>query len=458
MTIYVCIREYLQFYFLSRNRSYNNSLFLFSSSTIRDVSCPVVSRICYIKFLDTSSVAVAQHMSNTVFIDRAVVVVPVPNGQIPDEFKAIEMLNNGTLIPGQQPCTGFKLPPECINRIEGSAPNQVITTSDPKLEQNDLPKYPNLPVNFDARRIEETRRTILVLDTKPDWTVEDLIDFFEAVGEVKYGRVAEKDTARHIMIEFSEQKSVVDALKLQGAMFNGEPLNLYHSTEPITKPQAKTNEAAQKEIEDAMSIVKEAQSMISAAIDPMIGSMLTKEKAPASSAATSRRRSRSRSREPRRRRDRSRNRGSRRSRSRSPRRSRSRSRRRSRSRSRSKRSTSRRRRSRSRDRDRRRKSKSRQRSRSRSRDRRRDKRRDRTDKRTKKSPARYRSKSRERDRDKDRERKSKRRSPDYPKKVRRDYDDEEKIGQEGSMPREIKKRAARTPSPAKSDHMDLSSP
>lgn len=92
--------------------------------TIRDVSCPVVSRICYIKFLDHSSVATAQHMSNTVFIDRAVVVIPVPGGQIPDEFKAIEMLNNGTLVPGQQPC-GSKLPPECINRIEGSAPNQV---------------------------------------------------------------------------------------------------------------------------------------------------------------------------------------------------------------------------------------------------------------------------------------------------------------------------------------------
>lgn len=92
--------------------------------TIRDVSCPVVSRICYIKFLDACSVPVAQHMSNTVFIDRAVVVIPVASGMIPDEFKAIEMLNNGTLLPGLQPCNS-KLPPECINRIEGSAPNQV---------------------------------------------------------------------------------------------------------------------------------------------------------------------------------------------------------------------------------------------------------------------------------------------------------------------------------------------
>lgn len=301
-------------------------------------------------------------------------------------------------------------------------------------------------MNFDARRIEETRRTILVLQPKPEWTVEELIEFFENVGEVKYGRVAEKDQARHIMIEFSEQRSVVDALKLQGTPYKGDAMNLYHSTEPIAKPQTKTNEAAQKEIEDAMTIVKEAQSMISAAIDPMIGigMLATKEKAPVI-AATSRRRSRSRSREPsRRQRNRSRNR-TRRSRTRS----RSRSRRRSRSRSRSKRSSSRRHRSRSRDR-RRAKSKSRQRSRTRSRDRRRDKRRG-NEKRSRQSPARHRSRSRDnKDRDRvDREKKSKRRSPDYPKKIKRDYDDEEKIGQDGSTPRErereTRKGRARTP-------------
>lgn len=324
-----------------------------------------------------------------------------------------------------------------------------------------MPKYPSLPVNFDARRIEETRRTILVLDPKPEWSVEELIEFFENIGEVKYGRVAEKDQSRHIMIEFSEQKTVIDALKLQGTPYKGDALNLYHSTEPIAKPQAKTNEAAQKEIEDAMSIVKEAQSMISAAIDPMIGiGMAKSDKVAPVIATTSRRRSRSRSREPsRRNRNRSRNRTSRRSRTRSPRRSRSRSRRRSRSRSRSKRSSSRRRRSRSRDR---RRAKSRQRSRSRSRDRRSNKRRGGNEKRSsRQSPSRHRSRSRDRDRS-DRDRKSKRRSPsDYPKKIKRDYDDEEKIGQDrgGSMARESKKSSrARTPSPTKSDHMDLSSP
>lgn len=50
-----------------------------------------------------------------------------------------------------------------------------------------------------------------------------------------------------------------------------------HSTQSICKPQAKSNEAAQREIEEAMCRVKEAQHLISAAIDPVIG-LLSKDK------------------------------------------------------------------------------------------------------------------------------------------------------------------------------------
>jgi len=40
---------------------------------------------------------------------------------------------------------------------------------------------------------------------------------------------------------------------------------VYHATQAIVKPQAKTNEAAQKEIEDAMS--RQAQTILSQGID-----------------------------------------------------------------------------------------------------------------------------------------------------------------------------------------------
>lgn len=92
--------------------------------TIRDVSCPVFSRICYVKFFESSCVAVAQHLTNTVFIDRALIVCPVLSGHIPDEFKALEMTNNGTIVPGLHSHDSC-LPPEVVNRIEGQPPNQV---------------------------------------------------------------------------------------------------------------------------------------------------------------------------------------------------------------------------------------------------------------------------------------------------------------------------------------------
>uniref|UniRef100_A0A3Q0S915 RRM domain-containing protein n=1 Tax=Amphilophus citrinellus TaxID=61819 RepID=A0A3Q0S915_AMPCI len=38
------------------------------------------SKVCYIKYRDPSSVGVAQHLTNTVFIDRALIVVPCAEG------------------------------------------------------------------------------------------------------------------------------------------------------------------------------------------------------------------------------------------------------------------------------------------------------------------------------------------------------------------------------------------
>lgn len=291
--------------------------------TVRDVSCPVTSRICYVKYIESHSVPVAQHLTNTVFIDRALIVIPVASGQIPDEYRALEMASNGTLVPGLQKQT-YKLPPEVVNRIDGFVPNQVIRTDDPKLIENNLPEYPPLPVNFDARKIEETRRTIVVVDIPMSWKLDEIMDIFKDNGEVKYARFAESGEGKRMaMIEFCDQKSIITALKLHGTEFDGRQVNLYHSTQPIAKPEAKSNEAAQKEIEEAMSIVKEAQSMISAAIDPVIG-LLGSKKSRTRSRSRKRTRTRSRSRSrSRRHKTRSRERERKRSRSR---RSRSRSR------------------------------------------------------------------------------------------------------------------------------------
>lgn len=387
--------------------------------TIRDVSCPVQSRICYIKFVDSTTVGIAQHMTNTVFIDRALIVIPVQNGEIPDEYYALEMTRNGTIVPGLN-VNEPKLPPHVTNIVQGSGDEQVIATNDPKLVENDLPAYPPLPANYDSVKVEETRRTILVVNKDASLTVDEMIEFFSAAGEVKYLRDCSRksDGTSHMLIEFSDQPSIVNALKLNGMELKGKPLEIQHATQAIVKPQAKSNEAAQKEIEEAMSRFKEAQNMINASIEPVIG-MLTKDKRS--------RRSRSRSR-------------SRRHRSRS----RSASRR---SHSRRRRSSSRSRRSRSRDRRRRSKSKSRRRSHSRSR-RSHSRRRSRsksTSKRSRRSrdrKSRDRSKDRRRSRDRDRK-------PDVDKKEKSSRDSKEKKSDKESSTDVSERKRSRSRSPSR---------
>ena len=54
----------------------HNFLVFFSS----DSPLPVTSRVCFVKFRETESVGVSQHLTNTVFVDRALIVVPFAEG------------------------------------------------------------------------------------------------------------------------------------------------------------------------------------------------------------------------------------------------------------------------------------------------------------------------------------------------------------------------------------------
>ncbi|XP_064604652.1 probable splicing factor, arginine/serine-rich 7 isoform X2 [Liolophura sinensis] len=332
-----------------------------------DILVPV--KVCFVRFEDSVTAGVALHLTNTVFIDRALAIGPYHDDVIPDEGLGLQISLQaaaGTL-PGNSP----SWPSNIISKVQGAGPSQVITTNDPKLTALGLPQYPPLPGNTDPSKIEEIRRTVYVGNLDSTVTAEKVLNFFTQAGEVKFVRMAGDDTqpVRFAFVEFSDQRSIPTALTYNGVMFAGRPLKVNHSNNAIVKPHVKP-EAAQREIDEAMKKVKEAQSLISAAIDPGRDKF-------------SRSRSRSRSR---RRRSRSR---SRKSPSRSRRRSRSRTRR---SRSRTRRSRSRKR-SRSRSRTRRRGSKSRSRSRNR---RSRSHKRSRSRSRTRSRRSRSRSKSRSR--------------------------------------------------------------
>ncbi|XP_072295396.1 serine/arginine-rich splicing factor 11 isoform X2 [Eucyclogobius newberryi] len=234
-----------------------------------DSPLPVTSRVCFVKFLEPESVGVSQHLTNTVFVDRALIVVPFAEGVIPDESKAMSLLAPANAVAGMMPGGGL-LP----------TPNPLA-----------------------------------------------------AMGASPFG----------LGVPTIEQMA---AMGFHGANMNPQALSadflkLMQSIDPKMNPLAAglgltsglKTDASSKEIEEAMKRVREAQSLISAAIEP--GSKKD-DKRKRSRSRSRRRRSRSRSRH-----RRSNSRPRRRSHSRSRRRSKSPRRRRSHSRDKSRRSRSR---------------------------------------------------------------------------------------------------------------------
>merc|ERR1719187_2952457 len=98
------------------------------------------------------------------------------------------------------------------------------------------------------------------------------IDYFgKAAGEVKYFRwcTKESDDRKIALIEFTNYGAVIPAMRLNDTMMEDKMIKVYYATVAITKPQAKSNEMAQKEIEEAMKKVKEAQNLVSDAVNPL---------------------------------------------------------------------------------------------------------------------------------------------------------------------------------------------
>ncbi|UYV80974.1 SREK1 [Cordylochernes scorpioides] len=204
-------------------------------------------------------------MTNTVFIDRALIVVPVADGEIPDETRARALV---------APATNNIADTRIINQV-GLAEDgtQVITSYDPFLKELGLPSYPPLPAITEPVRLEEIRRTVYVSNLPAKVTTDQILKFLHDIGEVKYLRMAGEEDgtlAPSCYVEFTEQTSVVPALQADGRLFQETPIRVSHSTQAIAKPQAKSSEAAQKEIEEAMKRAKDAEHYISAAIDPRL--------------------------------------------------------------------------------------------------------------------------------------------------------------------------------------------
>ncbi|KAM4022065.1 serine/arginine-rich splicing factor 11 [Anomaloglossus baeobatrachus] len=290
-----------------------------------DSPMPVTSRVCFVKFNDADATVVAQHLTNTVFVDRALIVVPYAEGIIPDESKALSLVAPANAVTSLLPGGGLLPTPNPLGQI-GAVPLAALgaPTLDPTLAALTLP---GANLNSQSLAADQLLKLMSTVDPK-----------------------------------------------------------LNHVTAGLVSPSLKSD-ASNKDIEEAMKRVREAQSLISAAIEP--------DKKDDKSKKRSRSRSHSR-----RRRTPSSSRH---------RRSRSRSRRRSHSKSRSRRRSKspRRRRSHSRDRNRRSRSKSREK-----------KREEKEKKRSKTPPKSYSTSRRSRSTSRDKRRRKSRSASRSPKKMR----------------------------------------
>ncbi|KAI1236926.1 hypothetical protein IHE44_0015184 [Lamprotornis superbus] len=105
-----------------------------------DSPLPVSSRVCFVKFHDPDSAVVAQHLTNTVFVDRALIVVPYAEGVIPDETKALSLLAPANAVAGLLPGGGLLPTPNPLSQI-GAVPLAALGAPalDPALAALGLP-------------------------------------------------------------------------------------------------------------------------------------------------------------------------------------------------------------------------------------------------------------------------------------------------------------------------------
>jgi len=393
-----------------------------------DETVPVQVKVCFINYENNEQCGVAQHLTNTVFIDKALIVVPINREEIPEESECQHLIKSinayATLSSTGYLPSGFP-PEEPGCSIPGIPPPPVITSS------------------ADPVEIEEIKRTIFVQNIAEKVSSEQLMAFFSGVGEIKYMRLCKTEPTKYAFIEFTGPESVPTALQYNGVIFGGKCLKVEHAKSPIIKPESERIATGRNHLRTSRDVVKRPSSVNlrrsrsrsrSRRSRSRGRTSITRSK-PRSRSGSRTRRRKSRSKSPRRRSSPPRSPIRRKSRSRS----RSRTKRRSRSRTRSPIRRRRRSLSRSRSRERRRRRRSTSRSASR-------------------SPRRSKKKSKSRSRS-PRRRKSKRsssKSPDRRKSKGKDKDDKKDRNKDKSKEKEKDKDKGKEKDKSKEKEKELS--
>lgn len=192
-------------------------------------------KVCFVEFADPSSVLLAQHLTNTVFIDRALIVLPYNKSKIPDRETALNSLLTGSQVSD----FNHGVVTQAVTGVGGV---QMISTIDPRLTALNLPQYPQLPANTDPTRVEEIRRTVYIGNLDSSVSPDEVMKFFNDIGEVKYIRMAGDDSqpTRFAFVEYTHQSSIANALQQNGAILGSRALKINHSNNAIVKPVPKS--------------------------------------------------------------------------------------------------------------------------------------------------------------------------------------------------------------------------
>lgn len=187
-------------------------------------------KVCFVEYSKQTSVLMAQHLTNVVLIDRAIIVLPYNKSEIQDRDAAFP--------EGLEYVTMFN--PGFVHQVTtGAGGTQMIATSDSKLTATGLSPYPHLPLNTEPTRIEEIRRTLYIGNLDSTVPSDQVMKFFNDLGEVKFIRIAGDETqpTRFAFVEYTHQSSVMNALQQNGSVLGSRPLKINHSNNSIVKPQ-----------------------------------------------------------------------------------------------------------------------------------------------------------------------------------------------------------------------------
>jgi len=207
---------------------------------------PVQVKVCYVMYENNEQCGVAQHLTNTVFIDKALIVVPLNRTEIPEEAECQNLIQS-------------------INAYATFSTTGYLPAGFPvSLPGASIPGIPPPPVithSTDPTEVEEIKRTIFVQDVHSEVSSEQLIAFFSGVGEVKYMRICKKDDAtKYAFIEFTASESVPTALQYNGVFFGGMCLKVEHAKSAIVKPESERIAAGRNPLRAGREAVKRPTS------------------------------------------------------------------------------------------------------------------------------------------------------------------------------------------------------